>query len=102
MADLSTRSIKDAPTAAEVLAGNLTEGDARTIRMIVAIGERRMGAVYTVDAALAHHYCEVIKVAEYVKDEPAKPEGPSTESNAPEPESVEDRAMRPPPRGRRK
>lgn len=101
MADLSTKSIKDAPTGAELTRGSMSAGDARTIRMVVAIGERRMGGIYVVDSSLAQHYCEVIKVAEYVKDTPEpEPEKPATKE--PEPGAIQDRMMRPPPRGRRK
>jgi hypothetical protein len=102
MADLSTRSIKEAPTGAEIARGNISAGDARTIRMIVTVGERRVGALYVVDSCLAQHYCEVLKMAEYVKDPPepkAEPEKPVKKE--PGPGAVQDRMMRPPPRGRR-
>lgn len=104
MADLSTKSIRGAPPGAEILRGNMTDGDARPIRMLSDLGDRRKGRVYVVDSALAHHYCEVIRAAERVTEgSPATAAGGSEpESKPPEPAEVEDRAMKPPPRGRRK
>jgi hypothetical protein len=104
MADLSTKSFKDAPTSADVAKGNMSDGDARTIRMIAAIGDRRLGQVYVVDSSLAQHYCEVNKVAEYVTDAPKAetPSAPTTQPSDPDPAQINDRAMMPPPRGRRK
>jgi len=100
VADLNTASFKEAPTAAEALRGNLDESDARVIRMLVTVGDRRQGAVYTVDSSLARHYVEVTQAAVYVNTE--EKEKPVTNQPEPEPEAITDRAMTPPPRGRRK
>lgn len=76
--------------------GNISLGDERDIIFDTAIGERKTGVIYTVDSSLAHHYCEVMKVARLVESAPAsdasKPEAPAMTG---------DRAMKPPPRGKK-
>lgn len=81
-------------------AGNITKGDERSIkfRETARIDGRRPGKVYVVDSSLAHHYCDVLGVAELVDaaEGSAAPEAPPAEPPA------TDRAMRPPARGRRR
>jgi hypothetical protein len=88
MADISTETLK-APR--DGMRGSITPGDEREIILDKDLGERKAGKVYVVDSALAAHYCDTLKVARYV-EQPA--------GNDPAP--VEDRAMKPPPRGRGK
>ncbi|HOC18442.1 MAG TPA: hypothetical protein PKK95_09250, partial [Vicinamibacterales bacterium] len=59
------------------------------------IEHRKPGLVYVIDRALAHHYVEVAKVAEYSDKAPPPP---PREPNPPRPN---DRAMQSPPRGRK-
>lgn len=80
-------------------AGSITKGDERLIRMRgeSRIEGRRPGKVFLVDSALAHHYVDVLGVAEFVKDTTSLP----SETPSPEPPTPIDRAMKPPARGRR-
>jgi hypothetical protein len=77
MADINSDSLKG-----QHRAGNID--NPVSIRFTKPIGEYKAGSVHTVDGSLAHHYTKVLEVAE--------PVGP------PEPT---DRAMKPPPRGKR-
>jgi len=80
--------------------GNLPEcftlsGDQRLVRIKagVALMGRISGRMYVVDSSLAHHWCDVIGVAEMIKLEDVAT--PAVAENM-------DRAMKQPPRGGRR
>lgn len=55
-----------------------------------SIEGRKAGSTHVVDGALAHHYCDVLGVADRAARDPEPP-----------PKGPQDRAMEAPPRGRR-
>jgi len=94
MADLTSRQVRDTPAEHP---SRVQQADARIIVMKpdTKIAGRKAGGTYVVDSSLAHHYVEVIKVAEYAKD--TGTEGSKREKD--EPPAVTDRAISSPPRG---
>lgn len=91
MGSLNSASV-DARAPAAI--GNIADPVTIVFREGTSIIGRKPGAPYVVDGSLAHHYCEVLNVADR---EGAKAPAPAP----PPPVAPQDRAMQPPPRGRR-